>query len=329
MGGNALKQTKVRRYELDEYKAFTEGVIKDLSGLLPLSRISEVKPYSSKDSFGDLDIVIEDVSSVREVVEQNFASLGVTEVFKNKDVWSLGWGDFQVDLIFKSSDEYDFTLKYLSFNDLGNFIGRTSRRLGFKFGQAGLEYIYRGEKGYVRDVLVTDDFKAALEFLGFDSDRYELGFADLNEIFDYASSSKYFSRDSFDLSKRPHDARTRDAKRKNYTLFLEWLKSSNLPDAGDNVCRVVQLSRALCEFPQFAHRMHAIELEHREDIVFREKFNGRMVGDVTGLKHRELGDFMSKLKNHSVGGKSFKKYVVSSDEKELMLYIKSVFEQVS
>ena len=167
-----------------------------------------------------------------------------------KDNWTK---PFQLDFIHKSAEDFDFARKYFSFNDLGNFIGRIASGAGFKFGFDGLyKKIHFNENGDIVDVkslksqrerqelangkpesnkkievLITKDFEKAIEFLGFDYQRYTQGFKTLDDIFQYVQESKYFHLENFLLDNRKADVRHRDLKRPNYNLMVDYFQQNN------------------------------------------------------------------------------------------------------
>lgn len=171
-----------------------------------------------------------------------------------KDNWTK---PFQLDFIHKSAEDFDFARQYFSFNDLGNFIGRIASGAGFKFGFDGLyKKIYFNEDGDVVDVkslksqrerqelangkpesnkkievLITKDFEKAIEFLGFDYQRYTQGFKTLEDIFQYVQESKYFHLENFLLDNRKADVRHRDLKRPNYNMMVDYFRQH---DNGDD-----------------------------------------------------------------------------------------------
>ena len=176
MGGKALKNTVTRRYNEDEYlKAFNE-----VSDVLMnfCDQVALVKAYEEKDSFGDMDLVVVLSPSVTDVVKCLKEYFNPNEVVKNTNVVSFNYKDLQVDLLVQpDSKTYDFAKNYFAFNDLGNFVGRTAHRLGFKFGHDGMWYVLRDPEDpsyVVTELLVTKDFDEALTFLGF-SPSFPLG----------------------------------------------------------------------------------------------------------------------------------------------------------
>ena len=72
------------------------------------------------------------------------------------------------------------------------------------------------------EVLLTCNFFTALDFLGFNVERYKQGFRTLDEIFEFVYQSKYFKESYFSLDNRPADMRARDKKRANYGLALDY-----------------------------------------------------------------------------------------------------------
>ncbi len=58
MGGNAFK-TVTRRYERGEYFNLQQRVLNEFSVLFPKTEIATIPTYYQKDSFGDMDFVME------------------------------------------------------------------------------------------------------------------------------------------------------------------------------------------------------------------------------------------------------------------------------
>lgn len=65
---------------------------------------------------------------------------------------------------------------YLSYNDLGNFIGRIAHGLGLKYGQEGLWYEHMFKNMNVGAVMISQNYPKIYEFLGLDFKRWEEGF---------------------------------------------------------------------------------------------------------------------------------------------------------
>jgi ribosomal protein S11 len=91
---------------------------------------------------------------------------------------------------------------------------------------------------------------------------------------------------------------TRNRKRQTFSIFVKWL---DLPQNADihsysfNKDRTEYINKALDSFEHNNSKgqFSAIMQEHNERIQAKEKFNGALVSEVTGLQGRELGEFMS------------------------------------
>lgn len=296
MGGNALSETRTRRYSADEYFALKDDVVSALKSILPDARIEDVKAYRQKPDFGDLDVVVENLDA-KNRLEPALRKMGISEIVKNGPVWSLGWNDFQVDLLFQASEDYDFACKYFAFNDLGNLIGRTARRFDLKFGHDGLWYMFRDGNYKIADINLTKDFYTALEFLGYSADRYRKGFDSLPDIFHYVTTSIYYDHSAFLLENRTHKARVRDAKRPSYRAFLEYAREKQSNGPVSTLSKDEAMARAREWFPEFARQLDAETRKHEKNVRAKKRFNGQIVSDITGLQGKQLGSFMAYLRS--------------------------------
>jgi hypothetical protein len=303
MGGNALTCT-TRRYLKSEYFPLETEVISMLKQMLPQSRLQAIQAYRSKESFGDMDIIlaIDEPIPLESLINSHFQS---KEIFKNSNVYSFEYKAFQIDLICMSSQNFDTACAYYAYNDLGNFLGRIAHKMGFSLGHEGLKIYYKADNYQFAELIISKDFGAILRFLGYDSDRYFQGFDTLEEIFAYVSSSPYFNADIFLLENRNHISRTRDRKRQSYQKFLQWLATNpqanaypwqNLKEQGGRLYQETFIRKAFEMFEGF-------EVKHRSTLKAfeawqqcRKLFNGDLVSNWTGLKDQALGQLMKHLR---------------------------------
>lgn len=300
LGGNCCKTT--RRFEKDEYFELAD----EMSLFLTNHGIYHdvIQAYRTKESFGDMDILIrndkleEKYNSIREYVAEVIKNeLNSKEWVPNGDVISFNYKDIQVDFIFQNPEWYECAKNYFSFNDLGNLAGRCSHRMGFKFGHDGTWYVLRDGDYVIKEILVSRDYHFMLDYFGFDSERYKLGFNELEDIFQFIINSKYFCPSIFLLENRNHTARVRDRKRKTYTEFLKRIEG--LPDTFEFKSKDFYLQEMLADerFKDFKAEYDAALAYHAVYKSAKEKYNGEMVSRVTGLTHKELGEFMADFKN--------------------------------
>lgn len=301
MGGKALKNTETHRVTTPEMEDTLRDVMNDIYAVDPEAMVTPVQSYRNKEDHGDIDIV---VSPSFEPFINTFldSKEDYNEVFRNGPYTSLDYAvpgtdkRVQVDLIRQPAEIHHFAANYYHYNDLGNLIGRVADAVDFKFGHKGLEYKLRFGTNHVRSILVTKDWGQAIYFLGFDPERWEEGFDNLEDIFQFVADSKFFNPDMFDLELRSHRARTRDRKRPTYTKFLDWV-ADNAMEKKASVDEDHMLDAACAWWPNFGAELEdSLEYIKKANAV-SEKFNGHIVSDLTGLFDKELGDFMKYLRN--------------------------------
>lgn len=301
MGGNAIKTVPIRRFSKEEYTALAAEVKEKLESDYEFLSVRWhiIDSYSEKETFGDMDILISRPAKVKwkwngEAFTRMFPS---KEVHNNGDVTSLEYKGFQIDFIQCPHEEYEFSKTYFAWNDLGNLIGKTARQLGLKYGHQGLVYTIRDGLGdKLGEITVTLDPKLALEFLGYDWARYQKGFNNLEEIFEYVVSSKHFNADLYLLENLNSVDRVRDKKRATYTAFLEWIKDKNLPRDSTKLVSNWYVPEIRKAFPEFSMQYDLKQAKLRKTTLAKEIFNGHRVASVTGLQKEELGAFMLKFR---------------------------------
>jgi hypothetical protein len=305
MGGKALKHAVTRRFMRDEFIAVTNEIVKMLNAKPDPLAASLVRHYASKESFGDADFLIPTHHTSKELADLIRRKFSPTElVVTNASVLSFDYKELQVDLILSPASEYLFATNYYAFNDLGNFIGRTANRLGFKFGHNGLWYRFYdpGNSALMfRELLVTDHFTSALRFLGYDSNAYHLSkdyFQTPEDIYKYAATSEHFDPASYLLENRACEGRRRDKTRPMYNGMLGWLHKT-YPELAANPTpkradREFHLQRALQAFPEFKQAYRDAEIDLAEQKAWKRVFCGENYTAAVGVTGPELGKLMAR-----------------------------------
>lgn len=305
MGGNALSRPSTRLQKVD-YERVAADVVARLKATYPDNRVYAIESYRSKPSFGDLDVLVESTGYDPHVAA---AALGVVEVVRNGTVTSMGLrlrpdleapDDqlFQVDLISSPPVEFDFSSYYFRYSDMGNLLGRVSHAMSLALRHDGLVLYMRDGTHQFANIMVSRDFSQALDFLGYDSKRYFEGFEDLEEIFQYVSSTPYFNPDIFLLANRNAHARVRDRKRPTYTAFLKWceerpeLRKFVMPED-----KAEWLPRVFEFFPHVRAEHQAALDALAERRAVSAKFNGAWVSELTGLKGLELSIVLRRFRD--------------------------------
>lgn len=321
MGGSAMQQYGVERLTKEQY----DEVLSALTVTLPYKTVA-IPSYRAKDSFGDCDLLTTATDEAFEKsLSKDFMLLGKK---KNGSVtsYALKYGSFppfQFDLIKAKEDSYEFNYNYLSYNDLGNLIGRVAAAFGFKFAHDGLYilawYSHKGEErsvGRVKEDGKTNDhaehrmeklfisnFDQALEFFGFDSLRFAQGFDTVDDILNFVASSKYFCKDFFLFENRNHDQRKRDVKRPTYTRALEYFDTLVETKSRDEVTRAFKADVAT-KYPSIVNIKRDMRKEVKRKYVLSRRLSSRRVVWLYGrlfnkqLEGVALGSMMKFLNNN-------------------------------
>ena len=346
MGGNALKQVGVDVVRLPAglYNELAANVKRMLDGCpeLPGLRAEVIPSLRSKADFGDLDVLVANDRQpnwgLSEPVKTSLAAMFTpTHVVQNGSVLSLDVAvpsmskRFQLDLIRVPPDVFEFALGYFSYNDLGNLLGRVARLYGFKLGHEGLFRPLRApgnESHFVRDILVTRDWPEALEFLGYDSKRWKRGFDTLEDMFEFVTCSGAFHPSVFPLENRSHRARVRDRKRPTCGAFLQWLEVNGLMHAeelGEQARAALArlaLIRALGQFEEFYREWGHAQADLHNALMFRRRFNGEVVRQITGLDGPALGAYMASLRRKFTTEEAFRAFVLCQSAAALEEFIR-------
>lgn len=325
MGGNALalvnvKSKRISKEEFNYYTAKVVGVIYEIIAELNLNgdfvknEPHVVLAYKNKETFGDLDLLIdkellshikyEDILKKIALSFNYEGNLPYLEKEPNAMTFSFGVPSsedsvfFQVDLIESENGYYDFHSKYLNWNDLGNLIGVVASSNGFlKYGHYGLKFQFRdGDNLYAEHVLTTN-WNKALSFFGYNSDVYDKGFENIEDIYEYASSSDFFNKELYAFENRNHVQRTRDKKRPTYNGFLNFIENK---DFSNKIKMNPELwkARVYDYFPSFANIEKEIIKKNENKKEFKKYFNAKyLIEYKPELFQKEIGDYMGKLKN--------------------------------
>lgn len=299
MGGNIFPDN--RRINHQEFTAYSSYVIDKLN-LISSQRKKVIPFFKTKESFGDLDIIIERPMIDRKSIQEGFHT---DQIVKNGNILSFQYQQFQTDLIFISSENFDIAYHYFSWNDIGNLLGRIVHKMGLKYGFDGLSYTLRKDTWKFSEICITKDIYAILGLLKLDAQTYIQGFDTLEDIYRYVASSPYFNKQIFLLYNRSHSSRIRDRKRQVYHQFLIWMEQQqDLPEypwpsfdeRGGYSHKDEWFQIVYHQFPDFQEQYIEQKRQFDQQILIKEKFNGQIVQALTGLTGPLLGDMMVLLR---------------------------------
>ncbi len=293
MGGQALKNCVTRRYEADEYDVLTHEVASIL--IAKGVTCTRIPSYFSKESHGDLDMLVKSETLPANWDKKIVEWFEPKELVKNGNVISFEYQEFQIDLISVPEEDWLSSFLYYSFNDASNLIGRVAHSLGLKLGYDGLSYNFTEDTWHFRNVILLKDYKDILPVLGYSYERYQQGFDTLEDIFKFVVSSPFFRKSIYALENRNNAARTRDKKRRTYMEFLKWLENYEETKEQrfyNGVHQEDALPYLMREIPSFRNIYDETMSDWADAKEFKKRYNGSLVTEWTGLKEKELGEFM-------------------------------------
>jgi hypothetical protein len=273
--------------------------------------------YGDKSDFGDMDVLVAARPDWDDLRAGIVRDLGITETRAVGHVYSTSLRGLQTDFFTVEERYLESTYTFMSFNDLGNFIGRICRRFDLKYGERGLTYVYRRAGGnYARDLEVTRDFSRTCAFLGLDHAAFQAGFATLPDVFAWVIQSPWFSVTPY-LDEVDSHLRKRAGERTTVSRFIAWLKEKGVDQRVAFADRATYLPMVIAAFPeadlpgQIAREEEA-EARHAE---LSRKFGGkRVMALVPGLTGKALGELMVRFKESIP---DFEAWVLATPEEEI------------
>ncbi|MGB0521670.1 MAG: hypothetical protein ACPGJS_01860 [Flammeovirgaceae bacterium] len=303
MGGNLFK---LGRLPQAQYQKIEEELCRYLNRKFG-AHYRIPRYYADKPDFGDMDIVVSE-AAIKEDWQQTkqelVQELGLTQYKSVGAVFSTVYQDFQVDYFIRKAEYFESTYHFLSFNDIGNLIGRIFKKFNLKYGEQGLIYVFRrADDHYVKDIPVSVYFQKIFTFLQLDYEKWEKGFANKREMFDWVVASPYFSVTPYQKLSATMEKRVRD--RPTIKAFIDYLAEQRIDQTYDFLERDAYIPQIAAFFPE-ANLIAQIEAEKEREAyanAIREKFNGKLVMQlIPKLQGKALGlfikDFRDQFENH-------------------------------
>lgn len=323
MGGNLFKVGRISKERYHEIvaslqpfldKHFTE---KDLGGEFQQHyRIPSA--YRSKPDYGDVDVILNATYlQNREWIEPLIKDLGITEVKRVGNVVSTLYMDFQVDFFTVGEGRFESTYNFMSYNILGNLLGRIFHKFNLKYGEDGLKYVLRGFNNHIsKEIMLTRDIRKSLDFLELDYMRWVQGFDTLEDIFEYVISCKYFCSNSY--LNDYFNVRKRASERPDFNKFLDYLHERNIdknfPFSKDKSVYIPMIESYFPE-SKLAKRVKTHQELQIKLQKISEKFNGRVVMSLLNYEGEVLGRFIGMFK--SFYGSKFDDLILNSTQEAI------------
>lgn len=275
--------------------------------------------YSNKPDFGDMDIIIRLGAETNwpQLRQEIVTDLGIASAKSAGSVYSTVYQNLQVDYFTAPPEYFESTYNYLSFNDLGNLLGKICRRFNLKYGERGLAYVYRINDGnYKKDIKLTTDFQVICQFLGLDYSKWLTGFANLEEIFAWTIDSPYFSVNPY--IDRSTSLEKRLKERSTIQEFLAYLQQHQIDKAYQYLeNRDEYIPWIASKFPaaQLPEKIAQENAKAARAIAIKAKFNGEHLMELLpNLAGKELGQFILLFKQQFT---DFEEFILNTEQEAI------------
>jgi hypothetical protein len=231
MGGNALKNVKIIRFNKSEYNR----VILEIKEKLKEYKTDIPYHLESKTSFGDLDILIES-SDTNNIYDEIIRLFNPVEILDNY-VISFSYPSnehntyYQIDII--PVESIGSAMLYYSYSDFGNIIGKCVSYHGFTFGSDGFSIKIKNRLiGIENDnpyytlgkIKLTNNIEEICLLLGILYSQW-LNIKTEEDIYKIIVSSKFYNKEAFEFI--PYKYSKNIYKRELYKGFLNYIGIEN------------------------------------------------------------------------------------------------------
>lgn len=311
MGGNLFKTPRIPKEQYFALVQTLTPVFVEAFGhhfKIPAS-------YRNKADYGDMDVLVNtDQLTNKDWRKDLIQRLALTQYKSQTRLFSTVYDNFQVDYFALNSDDFESTYNFMSYNILGNLLGRIFHKFGLKYGERGLTYPLRNYHGNVCDeIIITKDMRRILAFLELDYQIWLNGFDNLETLFSYVIDCKYFST----LSHRKENVNNNQRKkqRKDYQIFLSYIDEHNIdkeyPFSKDKTEYIAYIDTA---FPEITLADSVATHNSREALnqQVHNRFNGHtIIKLLPTIKDYQIGPFINQFKNNFA---DFAHFILNNDE---------------
>ena len=201
------------RVTSSEMYAITKKMELTLSDLF--SRFEAVKSLKSKETHGDVDLlVLPKSSNWKDKVEERLKSQIVDKATNgNTHSYLLQFDDINkkvhVDFITAGNEnKFQSMVDYYVFNDFSGVVGIFARHLNFKYGDEGFQKRYKDKRNQWHDVYLTHDLMQGLDILGYKNPKMKMEkIENLDDVVKFVIDSplmdvEYYTPSNMNVSQR-------------------------------------------------------------------------------------------------------------------------------
>lgn len=290
--------------------------------------------YGQKPDFGDMDIILSEAGlkeSWNETKRQIADDLNIEQSKVVGSIFSTVYKGLQVDFFHRSEQFFLSTYQFLCWNDLGNLLGKMFRRFNLKYGEEGLQYVYRRTDGhYQKDILITLDIDKILAFLQLDVPQWHIGFDTLDDIYRWVIASPYFSvlpylgDDDKAIQRRIRQERT------TVQRFVEFLQRERVdkqyPYLENRDEYLPMIADFFREEVDLLGEIEREQVRERQVEALRRKWNGDLLMQwFPALSGKSLGAFIQYSKQQWQSESDFEQWLQAAHPEEIQAKMQALY----
>lgn len=317
MGGNLYKLGRVSKERYFEIYDTIKPTLDTYFG----SNYRIPRAYSSKADYGDLDIIINSEFLINKpkwhVEITELLGVGECEIKRVRNVVSINYMGIQTDFFVVKSSNFESTYNFMCFNILGNLLGRIFHKFGLKYGEDGLQYVFRSYTNHVsKEIVLSKDMSEILKFLKLDYNKWENGFDNLEEIFQYIIECPYFSTKQ--ILDSGSSIEKRALNRPDFNKFIDYLVDNKI----DKEFLFFKNKEQYLSFIDENFKSVGLEEKYYKHVAKQKmlqdvskKFNGKIIMDlIPAISGKELGSLIFKFKDSFGSEDKFIDMIIFNDQ---------------
>lgn len=327
MGGNALKTTNKERLKRDEYKIIEKKVVESVKKIIPHHYIPRY--FDDKETFGDLDILYY-LDEDKDVAEEIVQILHSKEYVIDQHTLSCEFCSFQIDFIKTDKKYFECNKSFLDFSSFGQILSRMFKSHELKYKQNGLFFnvwLNHDSSKHLDEIYLSNDPQQIFTFIGLDYNQFVNGFKEKKDMFDFLTQCNYFEPNLY-LEKSDYIYRQRLKKRPVYQEFVTYIFGKTYA----NPKKYIELykndkdefRRYVLQYFDKTNEYCFIIVNNENRITIKNKFNGILVENITGLKNKELGIFMDAFKSSCI---CFEEFIINNNDDVIKKRIAHFFNE--
>ena len=250
----------------------------------------------------------------------------------NDGIISVEHENFQVDFIC-DHENFHSHLDYISYNSVGELIGRLANRLNMKYGHRGLLFVMVDEKNEanVSELHLCSDTEKIMEFFGLNYEKWRAGFRTIDEMFRWFTMADKFDLTTFEEVFLSSALRQKNRKRKTFSAFMNWLEV-NEPVSNFTFGPRSKRHQYIPEIAEafdvdVVMESEAFQQKMNVQRARAHKFNGEMAMEISKFRGKQLGDFIAAFRSYIEDMKPFDDYVDSRRAETIHADMKDFFEE--